>query len=321
MYGMGGIKVLCRLTFYGCLALWLCTSCAGYRVLQVEVLEPAGLTLEKGRTIGFWDRNIRPAGDSSFVLNRQPGLSADELSHRFYSVLQSVLCENETDSLLHLAGRDKRYVSDGEIPAPAGAGKLTEFSRRFGMDYVVSLEKIGYAVDVREKRVSCNLFLRLYDCNRGRVSDSVLYENDLTEVLAYEEGLAENINGIMEMRGVEYARLLKPYWVCVERRIYNGGRVLGMGDIFFLRNDREQARKLWEAATSLNTRQAIRGYLNLAWMYENEGDFYKAEQMLRNGLDIAAKKGVDNADTDYLKIYMEIMVKRIKERALLERQM
>ena len=43
--------------------------------------------------------------------------------------------------------------------------------------------------------------------------------------------------------------------------------------------------------------------------------------MLQKGIDIAEEKGLDNADTDYLKMYMKVIVKRIKDKALLDRQM
>ncbi len=320
MYRMGVIKILCRLTFYGWLFPVLCTSCVGYRVFQVDVLEPAGVTLGKDKKIGFWDRNIRPQCDSSFLLNRYPGISSDELSYVFYSALQEALGESETDSLQSIVGKEKRYVPDQDIPAPVASVTLMEIGRRFGMDYIVSLEKIGYRVDRPEKYVKFDLFLRLYDCGQGEVLDSVLYEYDLKEALVNEYELTEYVNGMIGEQGTEYARRLKPYWLAVDRRIYNGGRVLKMGDVFFQHHDWEQAKRLWEAATRLTFRQAIRGYLNLAWLYEMEGDFFMAGQMLQKGIDIAEEKGLDNADTDYLKMYMKVIVKRIKDKALLDSQ-
>lgn len=322
MYRMGLVKILCQLTFRGWLwAVLLCTSCAGYRAFQVDVLEPADVTLEKGKKIGFWDRNIRPQGDSSFVLNRYPGISSDELVYVFYSAMQEAWGESGTDSVQFMAGKDKSYVPDGEVPALLVPGTLVEIGRRFGTDYMVVLEKIGYGVDASEKHVKCDLFLRLYDCSRGEVLDSVLYENDLKEALVNGYELTDYMEGTLAELGVEYARRLKPYWQTVERRIYNRGRVLKMGDVFFQHNDREQARQLWEAATRLTPRQAVRGYLNLAWWYEMEEDFSMTERMLRTGIHIAEEAGLDNADTDYLKMYLNVIVKRIKDTALLERQM
>lgn len=322
MYRMGLVKILYRLTF-PCwfFTAWLCTSCAGYRTLQVDVLEPAVVTLGKDKKIGFWDRNIRSQYDSSFVFNSYSGISSDELAYVFYSVLQEALKESETDTMQFVSGKNKRYVPDREIPAPLAAGKFVEIGRRFGMDYIVALEKTGYRIDPAEKHVKFDLFLRLYDCRRGDAPDSVLYENDLKEALMSGYALADCMKELMEERGNEYVCRLKPYWQTVERRVYNGGRVLKMGDVFFLRNDREQAKRLWEAATRLTPGQAVRGCLNLAWLYEMEEDFSAAERMLQQGLRIAEEKGLDNADTDYLKMYMKVIVKRIKDRALLDRQM
>lgn len=296
-------------------------SCTGYRVFQADVLEPASLTLEKEGTIGFWDRNIRPRFDSSFVLGSYTGLSTDELSFGFYSALQDMLLENGTDSLLFIAWKEKRYVPDGEVPLPADAGILTELGYRFGLDYIVSLEKMGYTVDAESKGLNCDMLLRLYDCRRGDVLDSAVYENDLTEALLNDYVLTDYLKALTEDRGAEYARRLKPYWETVERRIYNGGKVVKMGDVFYLRHHPEQAKKLWEAATRLSARQAIRGYINLAWLYEMEGDFDTAYRMLQNGITVANEKGLDNADTDYLKRYMKIIVERINAHSLLEQQM
>ena len=284
-------------------------------------MEPARLTLRQDNKIGFWDRNIRPQCDSSFLLSRYPGISSDELAYVFYSALQEALGESGTDSLQPIAGKDKRYVPDQSLPSPVAPLTLNELGRHFGMDYIVSLEKIGYRVDMPEKYVKHDLFLRLYDCALGEILDSVFYENDLREAMVNEYELVDYINGMIEEQGTKYARRLKPYWLAVERRIYNSGRVLKMGDLFFLRNDQEQAKRLWKAATRQTPRQAVRGYLNLAWLYEMEGDFFMAGQMLQKGMEVAEEKGLDNADTDYLKMYMKVIVKRIKDRALLDRQM
>lgn len=323
MYRMVFIKVLCRLTLkIGLIPALLCVSCTSYRAFQVEVLEPAKVTLEKGKVMGYWDRNIRPQSDTVLVLGRYPGISSDELSYVFYSALQSALNEEtETDTLRFIAGKDKVYLPVNRQPAPVSAENLSKIGDRFGMDYVVVLEKIGYTLDVSEQNVNCNLFVRLYDCRQGRVLDSVIYENDLTEGLVNEYGLAEYVNGMIMDRGTDYARHLKPYWHTVDRRIYNTGKVLKLGDIFFVRNDREQARKLWEAATRLSFKQAVRGYLNLAWLYENEGDFSMAEQMLQRGLNRANEKSLDNTDVDYLKEYLKIILKRIQDSSSLEKQL
>ena len=322
MYGMGVVKILCQLILYGWLfTALLCTSCAGYRVVQIDVLEPADVTLEKNKKIGFWDRNIRPLCDSSFVLNNYSGISSDELAYGFYSALQAALGESETDSLPFMAGRDKRYVPDQEFPVPLVAESLVMIGQHFGVDYIVALEKMGYRIDASEKHVKCDLLLRLYSCSRGNVLDSVFYENDLQEALVNGYDLTDYMKGVTGELGAEYACRLKPCWQTVERRIYNGGRVLKMGDVFFQHNAREQAVQLWDAATRLTPRQAVRGYLNLAWLYEMEGDFSLARQMLQKGMEVAEEKGLDNTDTDYLKMYMEIIVKRIKDTVLLEKQM
>lgn len=319
---MGVIKILYRLIFYGCFfPVLLCFSCAGYREFRVDILEPADLMLEKGKKIGFWERNIRPLSDSSFVLNHYSGISSDELAYVFYSALQEALGSSETDSLPFMLGRDKRYVPDQEFLPPIVSESIIKTGRYFGIDYIVALEKMGYWIDSSDKHVKCDLFLRLYDCGQGNVLDSILYENDLKEAFVNGYDFPDYMKRVIGEQGAEYACRLKPYWQTVERRIYNGSRVLKMGDVFFLHNNWEQAKQLWEAATCLTPRQAVRGYLNLAWLYEMEGDFSLAGQMLQKGMDVAEKKGLENADTDYLKLYMEVIVKRLKDRGILDRQM
>lgn len=320
---MDFVKVLCRLIPKGwLLPALLCASCTSYRTFQVEILEPATLTLEKGKVLGFWDRNIRSQTDTIFLLNRYPGLSTDELSYVFYTALQSVLSEADgTDSLLSVTGKDKIYLPAGKFPAAVSAASLKQIGDHFGVDYMVTLEKIGYVIKAPEQSLNCNLFLRLYDCIQGEAIDSVLYENDLTAGIMEDYLLTEYINARIWDSGLAYAHQLKPHWVPAQRRIYNGGKVLKMGDIFFTRNDREQAKNLWEATARLPGKQAIRGYLNLAWLYENEGDFSMAEQMLQKGLNFANEKGLDNADVTYLKEYLKMIVKRMQDQSLLDRQL
>lgn len=312
-------RLVCRLWI---VAVILLASCAEYRTLRVEVLKPARITIEPGKTVGYWDRNIRPQTDTSFVLNRYPGLSADELAYTFYSGLQSVFREaREGDSLQPMSGRERVYLADRQLPEPVRAADLKKLKEAFGMDYIIALEKIGYYPDPDRRKISCNLFLRLYSCDRGTVMDSVGYANDLTEGIVNEYELGDYIHDQLWNCGIECAYRMKPHWVSMERRIYNGEKVLKMGDVFLLREDQEQARKLWNAATSMSPKQAVRAYINLAWLYESRGNFEEAGRMLRRGLELAESKNMENTDVGYLKEYLKIITQRIKDAGLLDRQL
>ncbi|WP_251621605.1 DUF6340 family protein [Odoribacter lunatus] len=323
MYRVDAVKILCRLilklAFF--LALLCCISCTTYRTIGVEILEPAIHTLEKERVLGFWDRNIRHASDTSFVLNQYTGISDDELSYSFYTALQTAFYDNQEDSLPFILGKNRVYLSVDTLPLPVTEKILKEIGLNLGMDYIVALEKIGYIVNAAERKVECDLLVRLYDCNKGLMLDSVFYKNDIMEGISNEGIDVGYINELIIGNGIEYAHRLRPYWKSVKRRIYNGEKVLKMGDFFFLQNDYEQARKLWEAVTQRSPKQAIRGYLNLAWLYEEEGNFLMAKQMLQKGLELVRETEVNNADVNYLREYMNTIIKRIKDCSILENQL
>ena len=94
-----------------------------------------------------------------------------------------------------------------------------------------------------------------------------------------------------------------------------------IGDLFLQKNDVEEARKLWEAATQLSPGTALKAYINLAWLSENEGNFAAALEVLQKAQKLASAEKISSKDKTYLEEYIEILKKRIQEMQIIEKQM
>ena len=83
-------KVISIRFFYSFLLFFIgiCSACSSYRTLEVEILSPAKITLEREGKIGFLDRQISRAADTTFVLYSYQGISPAELSFLFFPVFR-----------------------------------------------------------------------------------------------------------------------------------------------------------------------------------------------------------------------------------------
>lgn len=302
----------------GCLFV----SCSSYRSFPVDVLKPAPITLGKGAYIGYWDRNIRCTADSSFILYHQEGVTPPELSFLFYQGVNAVWNQNrEGDSLMALSGRYVSYVDRDTFPRPAPPSEIKRLCYTFGVDYLVTLEMFDYHLDMDLQKIYSNYYVRLYSRFSGLPIDSVIFREDLYPYLTEEYEYIDYIADQAWRNGTLYAERFTPSWKEVRRRVYNRQKVLRMGDIFFLNNNVEQAENLWKSATKLSPRVALQAYVNLAWMYENEGDFEQSRQMLQQALELARKHRIDNAVVTYIGEYLTTIEERIKEIDLIDQQL
>lgn len=295
-------------------------SCSTYRTFEVEVLQPAEKTLTEGKNIGFWYRNVRFASDTTFFLYYQDGLAPEELAAIFYYGLNDMVNqEGERDTVAVVP--PGHVVYQDSLPQPLTPGEIKSLCDRMNVDFIVALEMYVYGVNIPKHIVNSNYFIRLYSRNSVFPVDTILYKDNLADILSDEYDYVSLMRDNAYQKGGECAKNLVPYWRTEMRRVYNGEKILRMGDLFLQNNDPGQAKELWEAATRLSPKIALRAYINLAWIYENEGDFSMAQRLLENAVKLAKDNKLDNQVAEYGKQYLKVIEKRIAYSRQLEQQL
>ena len=265
------------------MAVGLFSSCVSYRVLDVEVLEPAVVHLERGSRLAFFDRNAE--GRETIIRFAEPSVRR-ELTVEFGRGMDYQLLQAGLDTVLLLGNYQEEKVDSLSAQPPLVRDSVWAICSRFGLDGLVSLEAVFY--DYRQGDIHCR-WLELL---------SVLYWD----------------------AGARYAQRLVPSWQETQRRIYRRGKVLGLGDAF-LRNERvKEAEALWEQVASLPDKTGVQACINLAWIAESREDFVRAQEWLLRAEDLAGQGKVEGKTVAYLQEYLRLLEKRIAQRKLLESQ-
>lgn len=291
-------------------------SCASYRVLQVEVLQPAKVQIGKEKRIALLERGIR-LKDSPVVF-QDPDVETG-LIREFANGLNNTFVEMEYDTLTILTSRDRYVVDNNAFPHPFPADTISSLCRKFNTDYVISVE-MQYFENVKDL-LAVKWFMRLYQNGVAAPVDSVTLVNVLPLIDQIDNyGLLQEIEVACWDEGSNYARRIVPYWTETARRIYTQGKVLRMGDVFMQENKTDEAIEIWEGACKLSGKTAIQARINLAWIYENAGDFDTALGFLQEAVKIAQEKNMNGQLTDYLQKYLLAIRQRILHQELLEKQ-
>lgn len=323
MFRMVPSQIFCRLirplTGWGFLLFF--ASCATYRTFDIEILAPAAITLESGSKVGFLDRRVRRAEDTSFILYRYPGIGPDELGMLFYNGLTARWTEDgRRDTLPAYAGSRIHYMEGDTVPDSYGTEEIRKLCESLGLDYLVSLEAYFYSIEPANGIVGNNYAVRLYAADRAKAVDFVIYSDNLTDYLSEDTDFVAFMQDKAWEKGDLYAERLTPHWTPARRRIYNQQKVLRTGDVFFRNDDPVQAEKLWMAATQSAPKIAFKAYINLAWLYENQGDFEKAARLLETARQLTSGHKLPREDVKYLNEYIRTIEKRCEDFSLIEKQ-
>lgn len=298
--------------------LLLPISCTTYRVMQVEVLEPAAVPLAKGSRVALFDRNIQKEGNA--VQFADPGVG-NELQVAFGDGMNHCFVEMGYDTVMLLGNYRQMRVADIGAVEALPEDTVRAFCRRYDADFVASLEMMAY--DYEEDDILCQWFLRLYGAEGGMAVDLVVLEERLPEesftIDSYD--LLDYLAGLFWDAGVSYARRLVPTWNAVERRIYRQGRVLALGEAYWRNGQDAEAEEVWQRASRLSGKTAVQAYVNLAWLQESREDFACALELLREAERIAQEENVSGGVADYVDEYIRILEKRLRERDILSQQM
>lgn len=294
-------------------------SCSGYRTLSVDVMQPAKVGIEPGIPIALMDRNIRVSDDIHHLLAKYGDIDRNNLFVEFVDGMRYVLEEsNFSDTLVPLMFQEVTLHEKGFFPLPMEADTVKSLCRRFGVGYLAVLELQYYRT--AGQQLNNNWLLRLYRADSGCPIDSLALCNHIGRHTDHTEEFLENVLAGAWEKGSEYARRIVPYWEPTGRRVYNGGKVLRLGDYYLREGNIDKAIEVWSAALKLSPKIAIRAAIDLAWIYENAGDFRQAAGILEEAEDLAESRELKNAAVDYLRKYVQVIHQRIEKSKVLDRQ-
>ena len=154
----------------------LFSSCVSYRVLDVEVLEPAVVHLERGSRLAFFDRNAE--GRENIIRFAEPSVRR-ELTVEFGRGMDYQLLQAGLDTVLLLGNYQEEKVDSLSAQPPLVRDSVWAICSRFGLDGLVSLEAVFY--DYRQGDIHCRWLLRLYDGYEGIPVDLIVLEDSFPE--------------------------------------------------------------------------------------------------------------------------------------------
>ncbi|WP_026207245.1 tetratricopeptide repeat protein [Butyricimonas synergistica] len=301
-----------------CLLLGCLVSCGSYKELDIDVLKPGGINLGNGDAqIMFIDRKIIHVSDSLAApqLYSSLRLRRDNLVTCFYDGLRDGLRNGIRPVLLVRGlGLKPTYITDGMEPEPISPEGIKALEKTSRMTHVLAVEYCKFNLDFSGRLVlDDNLFVRLYDAN-GQVVDSMNSQKMEVKHSTYEgEDDYATICNFFYDKGWSYAERLTPMWTPERRRLYTDNRVLSVGYHFFQNGDMNEARRIWEAALALKPNVAAKAAVNLAWLYEKDGNFSGAKALLEAAEKTLQKANISNKVSVYIKEYIEVLDRRIKD--------
>ena len=316
MYRMVFTQVFCRLIMPWVVIVF--SSCSSYRVFQVEILQPSTIDLEDSKRVALLYRNNHLKDDPVVFSDKLVEL---RIIDDFTKGLNHVFMDMSYDKIDPFCITKEHNTTKTDI-LPLPVDTIVNWCDRFNVDYIVSLEMIHYKI--QNSQIYCNWFIRLYKVNESFPIESIVLRDTLPESTAYynssREVLLEDIRISFWDKGAEYARRISPYWVKSERRVYDSGKTLGMGDFLFKNGHIEEAINIWMSSSNTANKKAIKSNINLAWVYENSGDFETALEFLLKAEKIAKQKNKNNQLTIYIQEYLQKIQQRMEKSEILDRQ-
>lgn len=289
-------------------------SCSGYRVLNIETLQPSVLDLQDNSTIVFVDRKMVHQQDSvdAGYLQGLLGFSRDDLVDFFYNGFrEGVSWGDRRIGVVKTIGIQTEYIDDDFVIPPLSQEEIRKLTAHTPAEYVAAVEYCIYRVQSKgEVRLTDNMFLRLYDTETGSVVDT-LFSGQLRSDVRLSGINYDNIPDYIYQKGWSYAERFVPMWIPHVRRIYFKHRLLKTGLFFFEREEYEKAGEMWSSLLNKKTKTAARAAVNVAWLLERDGYFDDAYTLLETILD---EPGRGKIPSD-LEEYMENQIKLLKKRA------
>lgn len=294
------------------------TSCTSYRLMEVEVLQPSQLQIEKGKKIALLDRNVRRKVSPVVFTD---GVTEVSLIRDFANGLNYVMTDIGYDTVVCLTEQTRTEVDSRTVPPALPKDSVESWCKKFHVDYIISLEMIQY--DIWAGDINCKWTVRMYQCGIEKPIDGFILQNRLPGIVYsdWEKNLLPEMRAAFWDEGSAYAHRIIPSWVPTERRLYNLGKVLRMGDVLWQSGKQDEAIKIWKVLLKQSNKRGLKAGINLAWAYESNGDFDRALECLNRSEAIAKEKKITNLSSHYLKWYLQVIKERIKQRDILNQMM
>lgn len=290
------------------------TGCVSYRTVRIEMLEPAKVFLEKDSQLAFFDRNISYRPDT--LACSRGVLSRKEISKAFKDGFNCGLEYAEPADTAFILQQTRDSYCRGTFPQPVPSELVKKLHKKLGIDYIISLE--CHYLQQSKDSVYYNWLVRLYSPASTLPVDTFLMSEKV--VLARDSYILQN--DIMQKswdHGKLYAERITQHWSQGERRIYRGGRLLRLGNLYLKAGKTEEAVDTWAVAGNVSPLCGIKGAVNIAWVYENIGDLEYALQVLRDAKQAAGEQGITTGkEIEYLEKYIRIVEDRIGKIAILD---
>lgn len=312
MHRMVFTQILYKLTLIA-FCCGLSSGCVSYRKIKVEMLEPAEVVLKENSLLAYLDRNIIYKPDTLPPLwnirKQVPEIFGEGLNGGLFYA-------EPTDTAIVMKEKKSSYYR-GAYPPSIDPEMLTKLNEKLGVDYIVSLE--CHYLERQDNKNNYKWFIRLYDAEVGQTVDSLVMSSKVTnskDIYTLQDDILQKTWD----KGLEYAERIVPHWKESERRIYRSGKVVRMGYIYYKADKIDEAIGIWSVAERISPSQAVKAGLNLAWVYENEGDMEQALQILKATRQLAEREHLENKTTLYLDKYLKIVEKRAEQIKLLDQQ-
>lgn len=315
MYRMVFTQNFCRVIIFTVAVV--ISSCSSYRVFEIETLQPAKITLEKSKRIGLLDRKIR-VKDSPVVFTDT--VTEASLWQQFANGINYILSEAGQDTVIPIVTKKKILINNVGYPESLSDKEVKQYCDDWQTDYLVSVELEYYSF--QHYILICNRLIRIYQSGNPAPLESFMLSDTLPAV-DYDDSdvLFSELNVTSWDQGAECGQQIVPFWKKSERRVYAREKTLRVGDVFWQNNEKEQAFKIWQGATKRNDKLALKASINLAWYYEDAGDFDSAIRCLTTAEELVKKSGIHNGVTAYLDKYKRLIKQRISEKEKLDRQL
>ena len=301
----------------GLVALSVMSSCVSYRSLDIEFLQPAETYIKAQSRVALLDRGIRMK-DSPLIFTDT--LTEKSLFTQFANGMNYIFTDAGRDTVVPLKAGKRLLITHTGFPEILSDRQVEHYCGLSQTDYLLSIDLQLYLY--AEPFVQCKRLIRFYQSHTPFLVDSFILTDTLPTLEVYSsKDLLTGLKAASWDQGAKSARKMVPNWERTERRIYNGEKMLKVGDVLWQNGNQEQAKKIWEAALNQKDRVAAQACLNLAWYYENAGNYEEALNYLNQAKEKIKNPDQQNEITVYLKYYIKLLKQRIAQREELYRQM
>jgi hypothetical protein len=307
------------------LIICVCTilpSCISNRYIDIQVLNPAAITLPSDLTNLYIIESLKPTEQSnlsniktryprlnyynqltsSFNLNLKKNLEESPLlQHTAISIKKAKEVLKETLNLPNQLKEKQMAIFPG-LGLVIDTSHLHVYSNEYGYAYIVfSLFKIDIS------NLQANTILDTH-----QFQDTLIWEiqnySDLRQLPK------EAIYEIGKIAAKKYADHIAPYWTTEERQLlYSNNSLMRGGYNKFVTNDYEGAKAVWEKLYETGTRRlAAKSAFNIALVCELLDDLDQSEEWL--------KRSIKSMQYIEAVSYLNIIEKRKTIRPALKRQ-